>query len=82
MSPIRITDIWCRLPLAGSELTQIVVEAIQMASDPECSILDCPWGSSRDRMIRAQRIAWRLAFRCMRERGKVRFTTTVSRQAA
>jgi hypothetical protein len=66
-----IVSILHRLPLPGSELTLVIVDAIRMAKDPEISIIDCPWGASRDRLIRARRICWRVAFRMERERMQI-----------
>jgi hypothetical protein len=79
---MRLNTLLSCLPLPGSEVALIIPDAINMAKDPDNSIMHCPWGPSRDRPTRARRAAWRLVFRWARERGEVPPITLAARRAA
>jgi hypothetical protein len=78
----RITEIWRRLPLPHAVLREVIVAAMRAARDPHASLLDCPWNHGTDRYSRACRVAWRVAFRSMREHGCVPLITMNERRAA
>ena len=78
----QITEIWRRLPLSHADLVDEIVAAMRAARDPHASLLDCPWNRSTDRHSRACRVAWRVAFRSMREHDCVPLITMNERRAA
>lgn len=71
-----------KLDLPGSTLAQMMAEAYREARLPSRSERDCPFGHSRDAVIRACRVAWRTTFRRMRERDRTPRVTCVSSQSS
>ena len=78
----KITEIWRRLPLSHADLADAIVAAMRAARAPHVSLLDCPWNHGADRYSRASRVAWRVAFRSMREHDCVPLITMSERRAA
>jgi hypothetical protein len=78
----QITEIWRRLPLPHADLVEEITAAMRAARAPHASLLDCPWNHGTDRYSRACRVAWRVAFRSMREHACVRLITMNERRAA
>ena len=78
----QITEIWRHLPLIHVDLVDEIVAAMRAARAPHASLLDCPWNHGADRYSCARRVAWRVAFRCMREHDCVPLITMNERRAA
>lgn len=67
-----ILDLSRCLPIPGSAYEQAILDGAIAAGDPKITLLDCPWNyAGNDRHIKACRVAWRVAFRCQREQGKI-----------
>lgn len=71
-----------KLPLPGSTLAQMMAEAAFEARLPSRTEQDCPFGHSRDPVIRACRLTWRATFRRMRQRCRPPCVTSVSSQSS
>jgi hypothetical protein len=67
MLPVRIADIWRNLRLPGSTLAQDLSDASEAARNPRKTLLSCPWNHCSGYYFKARRVAWRVAFRMMRE---------------
>lgn len=61
-----------KLPIPGSILAWIMVEAAQQAKAPHLTVHDCPYGASRDPGSRCHRIIWRTVFRRIRQQADKR----------
>lgn len=80
----QITAIWRRLDLPTPYLADAIVAGMKAAKNPASTTLSCPHNNHpdwRDRFTRKLRVAWRLAFRCVRETGQVPLIT-IERRAA
>jgi hypothetical protein len=81
----RITDIWRCLQLPDNVLAEQIIDAMKAARDPAATARSslynhCP--DPNDRHSRACRVAWRVAFRCVRETGGVPLVTLQGRRGA
>jgi hypothetical protein len=85
MLPSRITVIWRWLDLPTPYLSEAILEGMNAAKRPYLTLLDCPHNNHpdpSDRFTRKLRVAWRVAFREMRECGRVPLITLRYEQAA
>ena len=57
------------LPLSGSVIVSIAVQALQSAKIPQAKICDCPFNLASTQEERYMRTAWRSIFR--KERGRL-----------
>jgi hypothetical protein len=65
---IWIEEIWRRLALSHSDLSEQMTLAKKAAADTDASLLDCPWNFATDSWSRAMRVTWRVIFRGERDR--------------